>query len=284
MHAQLDPEELKSRNNARTEKESRASARWGDLRLRAASTVLLVPLALLVMWFGGAAWAAAMGLVGLGLGMEWTQMCDVPRSGWPRWAVLAGVMAGFGGLIYGAAPPLLMAICIALVVLILLRPWLGLGLIYIGASIWALIWLRQGRDGFADMLFLLPVVWASDIGAYAIGRVLGGPKLAPAISPGKTWSGSLGGVVAAGLVGAAIAGGLAGDPTRAALIAAELSVMSQLGDLGESWAKRRFGVKDSGNLIPGHGGLFDRLDGVMAASFPAVALAIAAGSQQYLWR
>ena len=247
--------------------------------------MLLVPLALLAMWWGGLAWDVVCALIGFGIAVEWLQLCGVPYHS-PLGASLLGLFAlAWGVMIFGYVPvPLVMAVYVGMVALIVARPWLGIGLAYVGLSVAAMVWLRHGSAGFGNLFFLFPVAWASDSGAYTIGRVLGGPKLAPLISPGKTWAGAAGGVVAACLVGAAIAGGLAGDPTRAALVAALLSVASQLGDLGESWAKRYFGVKDSGNLIPGHGGLFDRLDGTMAASFIAVALAILAGPGHYLWR
>lgn len=260
-------------------------ARWGDLPRRVTSTLLLVPFVVLMMWLGGIAWALTAMVAGAGLTVEWAHLCGVSWRRWQGMLLLVAFGLAWGSIMFGfAPPPAVLAIYVLLTVLILVRPLLGLGLIYIGLAIWALLWLRQGQDGFANLLFLLPVIWASDIGAYVTGRVVGGHKLAPLISPGKTWSGAVGGVLAACLVGGAIAGGLAGDATRAVVIAAALSVLSQLGDLGESWAKRHFGVKDSGNLIPGHGGLFDRLDGLLAASFLAAGLAVWAGPGQYLWR
>lgn len=262
-------------------------ARWGDLPRRVTSSLLLVPIVVLMMWLGGIVWSVTVAVTGIGLMIEWAALCGVmaPRRGWPGGVLLVVFALAWGSIMFGiATAPAVLAIYVALTVLILVRPWLGLGLIYIGFAVWAMIWLRQGEDGYANLLFLFPVVWASDVGAYVIGRVLGGRKLAPLISPGKTWSGAFGGVVAACLTGGAIAGGLAGDPSRAVVVAALLSVVSQIGDLGESWAKRHFGVKDSGNLIPGHGGLLDRLDGLMAASFVAAGLAVFAGPGQFLWR
>ncbi|HET9020103.1 MAG TPA: phosphatidate cytidylyltransferase, partial [Acetobacteraceae bacterium] len=115
------------------------------------------------------------------------------------------------------------------------------------------------------------------IGAYLSGRLVGGARLAPRISPGKTWSGAIGGLLAAALVGAAAGGG------RGALVAAVLSVVAQAGDLAESAAKRRAGVKDSGRLIPGHGGVLDRLDALLAAAPAAALLALALGPGVALW-
>ncbi len=138
-------------------------------------------------------------------------------------------------------------------------PLLG-GVAYAGTA-FASLWLLRQADGLL-VLFVLVVVWCSDIGAYAIGRLVGGPRLAPAVSPGKTWSGAAGGLFAA------VLGGMLVSKMTAwwAAAAAVLGVASQLGDLAESALKRHYGVKDSGTLIPGHGGLLDRLDGLMAAA------------------
>ncbi len=136
-----------------------------------------------------------------------------------------------------------------------------------GRLLAALLWLRaDGATGRWNVLFVVFVVWASDIGAYAAGRLIGGTKLAPSISPGKTWSGAAGGLLAAVLVALAVAAVSGPVSARVVAVAAGLSVISQLGDLFESWMKRHLGVKDSGRLIPGHGGLLDRLDGLLAAA------------------
>jgi phosphatidate cytidylyltransferase len=131
------------------------------------------------------------------------------------------------------------------------------------------------------MLFIFAVVWATDIFAYFIGRAIGGPKLAPPISPGKTWSGAIGGTLASVLAGLAVVY-LAGEPVGFGLVAVILllSIASQIGDLFESWIKRRFGVKDSSRLIPGHGGVMDRVDGLVSACFVAflVGLALSAAN------
>ena len=156
----------------------------------------------------------------------------------------------------------------------------GLAAILVAAG--AIAWLRTG--GWGNVLFVLLVVWATDIGAYLVGRMIGGPKLAPRLSPGKTWSGAAGGLacsLAVGL-GAALISGTPFGPALA--VAAGLSVAAQAGDLLESGMKRHFGVKDSGRLIPGHGGLLDRLDGLLAAAPVAALLAAALGRGVELWR
>jgi phosphatidate cytidylyltransferase len=168
------------------------------------------------------------------------------------------------------------------------HPALGLaaGILYIGLAGLALIELRHDTEaGRQNVLFLFLVVWASDIGAYAAGRTLGGPKLAPAISPSKTWSGAAGGLLASVVVGVAAAMAMApGSVWRAALVAALLGLATQAGDLLESWIKRRYHRKDSSGLIPGHGGVLDRLDGLLAAAPVAALLSFQLGYGNVLWR
>ena len=158
--------------------------------------------------------------------------------------------------------------------------WAPAGLAYAGLSGVSLAWLRDGdQAGLLAILFLFAVVWATDIAAYFVGRSLGGPKLAPSISPGKTQSGAIGGTiggVAAGMALAASAG--LGNLPLLAVVAFLLSIVSQIGDLFESWVKRRHGVKDSGTLIPGHGGVMDRVDGLVAAAFALYAIGLMLGS------
>ncbi len=154
------------------------------------------------------------------------------------------------------------------------RPsWWALGLLYIALPCIAIVWLRAAPGyGRETVFWLFAVVWATDIGAYAAGRLIGGPRLAPRISPNKTWAGLVGGVVAAAGAGTAVA--LLFDvpvSPALALFGGFLGLVSQAGDLWESMIKRRFGKKDSGTLIPGHGGVLDRLDGMLAAA-PALAL------------
>lgn len=218
-------------------------ARWADLRLRLASALVLAPLTLACLWWGGWAWATLTAVALCGVAWEWCRMCGRHRVG-----------------------------------------TLSAGLVVAALAAVALIWLRVGSaDGLAVILFLLAVVWCSDIGAYLAGRLFGGKRLAPAISPGKTWSGAAGGLLAA------VAGGLllspaAGGWLRTAVSAGLLGVVSQAGDLSESALKRHFGVKDSGRLIPGHGGVLDRLDGLIAVALVAAAWIVWTGRGDALWR
>jgi phosphatidate cytidylyltransferase len=157
--------------------------------------------------------------------------------------------------------------------------WMVAGLAYAGVLLLAPVILRRDPAlGFVAILFLFAVVWATDIAAYFAGRAIGGPKLWPAVSPNKTWSGAIGGTlggVAAALIVVQVAG-LVVAPMLV-LVALALSVASQAGDLLESALKREFGAKDSGDLIPGHGGLMDRLDGFLTAVLAAVMVGLLRG-------
>ena len=229
-----------------------------------------------------------MALAAVGLGMEWATLCGCAPMRLPGIAVPASILVGgaVAVLDHEAWGLALLLLGGAVVWQVGGRRALAAGVLYIGVPLVALVWLRGGGAiGRADVLFLVLVVWASDIGAYAVGRLVGGPKLAPAISPGKTWSGALGGLLIAMAVGEAAAQAMApSSPGRAAAVACVLGVASVAGDLLESWIKRRFGVKDSGRLIPGHGGLLDRLDGLLAAAPAAALLAVVLGREGVLWK
>lgn len=233
---------------------SPSPARWTDLRLRLLSALVLAPLALVAIWFGRAVFAGVIVAAAVGLTLEWVALCRTS----PAWRARA--LAGIG--------------------------WILLA----GASA---IWLRADPlAGRANVGFLVLVIWASDVSAYMTGRVIGGPRLAPAISPGKTWAGAAGGLAGAACVGLAIAwlhgwryGMLSNFGCwHAVAVAAGLGVLGQVGDLAESWAKRCFGVKDSGRLIPGHGGLLDRLDAALVVLPAAALLAYLLGPGVVLWR
>lgn len=145
--------------------------------------------------------------------------------------------------------------------------WALKGLFYVGAPTLALLYLRRDAIfGFEAVLYVFLIVWATDTAAYFSGRYFGGKKLAPAISPGKTWSGTIGGLFAGLLTGALFAISLNSEPIILALIGLLLSAVAQIGDLAESAIKRHFGVKDSSHIIPGHGGILDRLDGIVVAA------------------
>jgi phosphatidate cytidylyltransferase len=156
------------------------------------------------------------------------------------------------------------------------RPWAVAGLLYAALPASALVWLRSDQAfGAAAVIYLFAVAWTTDTASYVAGRLIGGPKLAPRISPQKTWSGFIAGILAPSLVGYIAATVLeSGSPLRLALVSVVLAVACQFGDLLESWVKRRFDAKDSSQLIPGHGGLLDRIDGLMMAAVRAGLIAL----------
>lgn len=255
-------------------------AERSGLVLRTLSALVLAPIAVGAILLK---WPAFDLLVAAGTGVlawEWDRLCGEGRFG-RTGAVLLGVVLATVLAASLAYPALACAMAIAGAVLIdglavaqsSAQPhWRGAGALYVGVPAIALLWLRDEPDGGKILLWLFIVVWATDIGAFAAGRLIGGPRLAPRLSPHKTWAGLGGGVAAAAVAGAAVARGLASaDAAGLTALSAGLAVVAQLGDLTESAIKRHFNVKDASGLIPGHGGLFDRVDGLLAAA-PAVAL------------
>ena len=154
--------------------------------------------------------------------------------------------------------------------------WSLLGIAYSVLSTWSTVWLRSDPTlGATALLYLLLVAWTTDTASYGGGRLVGGPKLAPSISPRKTWSGLLAGILAPALVGYAFALFLQDTSAwRLTLVSIVIAAACQAGDLGESAVKRRFGIKDMSNLIPGHGGLLDRIDGLLIAAIAAALIAL----------
>jgi phosphatidate cytidylyltransferase len=154
--------------------------------------------------------------------------------------------------------------------------WAVAGLAYAALPAFALVWLRSDALlGAAAVIYLFAVAWTTDTASYAAGSLIGGPKLAPKISPQKTWSGFIVGLLAPALVGIAFAFALKNTSgLRLALLSVGLAAACQIGDLAESWVKRRFGVKDMSQLIPGHGGLLDRVDGLLFAAILAALIAL----------
>lgn len=255
-----------------------------ELKLRVAAAAVLAPAVLLLAWLGGWALALLVAAAAVVMAREWQGL--IADSSAP--VVAAAALAAVALAMLGR--PLLALAVLALAALVLACDRRGavrsaLGPLYVGVPCVALLWLRQQPDhGLALVIWLLLVVWATDIGAYAVGRLVGGPRLAPRISPAKTWAGLGGGMLAAAAVGGIAAIALGWTRSLApALTGAALAVVAQAGDLFESWLKRRRGLKDSGVLIPGHGGLLDRVDGLMTAT-PALALLILfAGDEGLSW-
>jgi phosphatidate cytidylyltransferase len=180
-------------------------------------------------------------------------------------ALLTAYLGGWPFLVFWAVAAI--AVFWEWVMLVTGPVWIVAGIGYAGVLLAAPLVLRSGELGFLAMLILFAVVWATDVLGYFAGRAFGGPKLMPAVSPKKTWSGAIVGTLGAMIVAVLLAESFGSFSVGAiALVALLLSVMAQLGDLLESWIKRQFGAKDASQLIPGHGGVMDRLDGFWAAA------------------
>jgi phosphatidate cytidylyltransferase len=253
------------------------------LTLRILSSLVLIPVALGAVWFGSPYLPALVALAGAGMGWEWSRMSRLASPVAVILVVAAPFVAACAMAVGQDEAAWFLAIILALIVLLAERD-LRLRLWSFGATLWialpcvAILWLDRGERGRERLIYLFAVVWASDIGAYAFGRLIGGPKLAPALSPNKTWAGAIGGLACAMAVGGFGAAAITADsPIVLLAISAFVAIAAQLGDLVESFAKRRFNVKDSGGLIPGHGGLLDRLDSLLAAAL-ALAVALAAAT------
>jgi phosphatidate cytidylyltransferase len=263
-----------------------------ELRTRVVSAALLAPVAIAGIVFRGFPFALLVTVVAGIAFWEWTSITRSTEPHWMRVGALASLVVGL--FFFAMADPeegpnwpiglIALAATATLAVgwrhLAFLRA--GLGLLYVGIPCIGFIVLRRPEAaGLAAVLFLLAVVWATDIGAYFGGRAIGGPKLWPRVSPKKTWSGAISGLGSAVIAAAAtVAATGVGRPLTALLIALPLSIAAQAGDLFESAVKRRFGVKDSGRIIPGHGGVLDRVDGLFGAAaiaLPLVALGLGGG-------
>lgn len=213
-----------------------------DLKVRTLSAIVMVAISGGALWTGGFIFQSFVGLIGLGLL-------------WELWGLVAKLTKDLKARIV-----LMFA-----------------GLLYIGTACFTLMILRSPFFGITTALMIIGAVVATDVGAYFVGRNVGGPKIAPRISPSKTWSGLTGGMVASGLALIAISQILATSELKMGIwyhfgAGAAIAIVAQIGDFFQSWIKRKAGVKDSGNLIPGHGGLFDRTDGLIAVLFVAGAI------------
>lgn len=225
-----------------------------DLGIRTISGVAMMSIAIAAIWFGGYAFMALVILVGLGVYWEFSKLAL---------GFADGVVARAG--------------------------WLAGGMIYVGLACFTLLMFSTPFFGMTPAIMLIAGVIGTDVGAYFAGRTFGGPKIAPRISPSKTWSGLFGGMVGAGLMMIAIQAFIYWGRVDArdhsdiylaygwkslAVTGMALAAVAQAGDFFESWMKRRAGVKDSGRLIPGHGGLFDRTDGLIAVAFVASVIVV----------
>jgi len=262
---------------------------WSDLGPRFASAIVLIILTATALYLGGYIFAAVVGAVFAGAYREWENMITrAPLT--PAGMVLIGLV-GLSGLAFPLAGPLgsIAVIGVACVVALVMRGewliWRLIGLCIYGAIITAALAMRgDSMAGVWAGVYLGTVVWMTDSAAFFTGRQIGGEKLAPEISPSKTWSGALGGLALGSGAGLLVWLFITPSPWWIGLLlSAAISILGQLGDLGESAIKRHFRIKDSGDIIPGHGGLMDRLDsltfgillvllvGALHAGFGAVA-------------
>ncbi len=255
-----------------------------NLAKRVGSAVVLIPLVLGGVWIGGPFYALMIvGMMLIAL-REWLGLTakDLSQRG-KTWAYGSTLFVMAMAVTKDALPAIGLALFAAFILVYYAQKmgrtrrdalWVGMGIPYVFFSALALIYLRNNDSyGFVTIIYLLVVVWGTDTGAYIAGRTIGGPKLWPRVSPNKTWAGLVGGMAAAALLGYGVAARFAFPfaPLEAAMIALVLAVIAQAGDFFESHVKRRFGAKDSGTLIPGHGGMLDRVDGLL---FAAVAWAV----------
>jgi len=257
-----------------------------SFKLRVASGVVLIPLVLAATILGTPYFQALVLIAVAILGWEWLGLLGLNRSPIDAGLFFTGLAAAMAVTIFvGDLEGLWTAIAVGLALAIIYAvrdrahaAWIAAGAIYVLVPCWSILWLRlEAQDGLRLILWVFAAVWASDIGAYAVGRTVGGPKLLPAVSPNKTWSGLAGAMVSAAIVAVIFVGILrdwAGNLNyfaATAVFAAIIGAIGQFGDMVESGIKRRFSVKDMGALIPGHGGLFDRVDALMFVA-PAIAL------------
>lgn len=248
-----------------------------NFQLRIMSALLLAPPALFAVYMGGVLYAVAVACaVTIGI-YEWLHIVS-PKARIQTVSIACSMVLVI--LMAGALSSIPFAAGLGAVLTVFLyfissvrdpknpAPWIALGVPYMAGSGLALLALRENpENGLGMILFLLGVVWGTDIGAYVAGRAIGGPKLIPSVSPNKTWAGLIGGMGTATVLGYAIAYALGAErPEIALLLAPVLAVVAQIGDLFESYFKRRGGIKESGDLIPGHGGILDRIDGLVFAA------------------
>ncbi|MEM7020965.1 MAG: phosphatidate cytidylyltransferase [Pseudomonadota bacterium] len=266
------------------------------LALRIASALVLMLIALGLVILGAWPFAFLVGMAVVLMAIEWRRLTETCFRG--VGGSLAGISAACLGLLVvvlgtsGFALEALLTLVVGAAIAGLVAwhrgappIWIGLGAAYLAVPALALVWLRGlPQIGLQVIIWLLVVVWTTDVLAYVVGRTVGGPRLAPTISPGKTWAGLCGGVLAAAVAAAVTAGAIGSERVIQALgLGGLLAIVAQIGDLIESALKRRAGIKDSGSLIPGHGGVLDRLDGMILAAPVLALLMLAFGYQVLPW-
>ena len=245
-----------------------------ELVQRVTVGILLIIVAMLELWLGGSALWVLATVAALIMGGEWAGLTRAEDKRRFMQYALCIPLALMSPLAAGPSIVALAAIAGATIFTLIVtrNRWLAAGVPYVALPIMALLWIRMQDDGLLLAFWALSLVWATDIGAFFAGRNFAGPKVAPAISPNKTWSGLIGGMIAALLLGWGLTS-YYDLPFQLAMASPGLALLAQAGDFFESWMKRRAGVKDSGTILPGHGGVLDRLDGVVT-SLPVAALLI----------
>lgn len=263
--------------------------KFGDLGQRIISAIAMIAAAIGALYLGGPVFLLFWAAAGVAINWEWQRLVGGPGST-VRCAL--GGLAVVGAAVAGASgAPGAMAVALAIGAGSVAwragsgrRRWAGAGVVYAGAMAFSVCALRASLDyGVLAISVLFALVWGTDIFAYFGGRLVGGPKLWPAVSAGKTWSGAIIGALSGAVLGAVVARIVTGPELAVAptfAVALLVSIVSQVGDLFESAVKRKFGVKDSSNLIPGHGGVMDRLDGFIFAVIFAAILGFARGGGQ----
>lgn len=257
-------------------------AKQSEVVLRILSAIVLAMTALVMTYAGVWPFTLLVVIAGVVTSWEWSRITCNSRK---RFCFLALSATTIGAALLTATgwpemAIMLIAAAAFAVVLLATRSadltWLSPGAFLVGLPTIALVWLRQAPEyGWWSIFFIFAVVWATDSAAYFSGRLIGGAKLAPHISPNKTWSGFCGGLLAAIFVGTLFTmAPVPSAPLTLSVLAAVLSVVAQIGDLAESAIKRRFGTKDASSLIPGHGGLLDRIDGLLFAALAAAGLVL----------
>lgn len=265
--------------------------RTGSLARRVASALVLAGLGALSIEAGGVLFNSTVLLVAAVLVWEWVRLADrsAVRAGISGVSLLLALAVGLTLSTFSLAFGLVVAVALVWLVIGLIAipsaRWTALGVLYVGAWAVAALWIRADPTGGREAVFwLVAVCVATDTGAYFIGRALRGPRLAPRMSPNKTWAGCIGGLLCAGIVGYVAAPYMRmSDALLLSAASVGVSVAAQVGDLVESAAKRRHGAKDSGSLIPGHGGLFDRFDSIVGATLAVAIACLFVGRGVILW-
>ena len=282
------------------------STHWSKkpLTLRVISAAVLIPIVVVAVYAGHPAWDLLVVLFGIVMIVEWCQISgrrrnpDNPTQWLPAWDPVLKYLAVavvFSQLLYFERVGWLgllgtLAVAVVIVGAFALSPrgqaaiWCALGIVYVAVPCAAIIWLRADPAvGLQQIFWIVALVIFADTGAYIAGRSIGGPKLAPRISPNKTWAGLGGAVVSAAIMGA-ITGFLMDRPSSALIaVSGGLGIVAQMGDLAESAFKRHFGVKDASNIIPGHGGALDRVDGLIAVAAAVAGINSWIGSSVLTW-